>query len=111
MEDIKKVILIQIVKRKCYITDNSDLIKNRLEDIIDDAIIKITEMIGIKDNNFDFSQAGPERDLLKNYCFYVWNDKSIKEFEDNYISDILKLRHKYIVEYADKESETSINND
>lgn len=95
MSEDQKDILIQKVKRKCYITDNSKLVEAKLEDMIEDAILKVSNMIGISNKNFDFSAAGLECDLFKNYCFYVWNDKTIKEFEDSYLSDILKLRHIY----------------
>lgn len=96
MDAKQMVTLIEKVKRKCYITDNSKLINARLLDVIEDAILKVSEMIGIE-SDFDFSKSGLECELLKNYCFYVWNDKSIKEFEDAYLSDILKLRNKYLV--------------
>lgn len=93
MNEEQKNILIQKVKRKCYITDNSELITAKVQDMIDDAIIKVSDMIGISDSKFNFSDPGLECDLFKNYCFYVWNDKTIKEFEESYLSDILKLRH------------------
>lgn len=93
----QKNILIQKVKRKCYITDESNLIELRLNDIIEDAIIKVTDLIGITDNKFDYSKPGLECELLKNYCFYIWNDKTVSEFEEVYMSDILKLRHKYCI--------------
>ncbi len=93
----QKNILIQKVKRKCYITDKSSLIELRLDDIVEDAIIKITDLIGITSKNFDFSKPGLECDLFKNYCFYMWNDKTVAEFEEAYMSDILKLRHKHLI--------------
>lgn len=97
MEDSQKYILIQKIKRKCYITDESSLIENRLNDIVEDAIIKVSDLIGLSDYDFDFSISSAECELFKNYCFYMWNDKSVKEFEEAYISDILKLRHKYLI--------------
>lgn len=90
-------ILIQKVKRKCYITDKSELVEARIIDIIEDAIVKVSDLIGINNKNFDYSKASPECDLFKNYCFYMWNDKSAKDFEEAYLSDILKLRHKYLI--------------
>ena len=96
MDAKQMVTLVEKVKRKCYITDNSKLINERLLDIIEDAILKVSELIGIE-ANFDFSKAGIECELLKNYCFYIWNDKNIKEFEEAYLSDILKLRNKYLI--------------
>ncbi len=87
--------LIDMVKSKCYITDNSQLTIQRLNNIIDDAQIKINELVGVEE--IDLSKPCKARELFLNYCFYVWNDKSIKEFEENYISDILKLRHEYMV--------------
>lgn len=97
MKDEQKNILIQKLKRKCYITDNSKLINDRIEDLLNDSIIKVCDLIGISDIKFDFSKDSLESDLLKNYFFYLWNDKSIKEFEEAYLSDILKLRHHHII--------------
>lgn len=93
----EKNILTQKVKRKCYITDESELVELRIRDIIEDAIVKVSDLIGITDNKFDYSKSGLECELFKNYCFYLWNDKTIKDFEESYISDILKLRHKYMI--------------
>lgn len=90
-------ILFQKVKRKCYITDKSELVEARIIDIIEDAIVKVSDLIGIVNKNFDYSKPSPECELFKNYCFYMWNDKTAKDFEEAYLSDILKLRHKYII--------------
>lgn len=95
-EEQLKILKIK-VKRKCYITDESELIENRINDIIEDAISKLLEVLSITDNNFDFSSPGQECELFKNYCFYMWNDKSVKEFEEEYLSDILKIRHKHLL--------------
>lgn len=90
----KDQVLIKLVKNKCYITDTSDLTNNRIKTIMEDALIKVSEMIGIS-GEYDFSKPGKERELYLNYCFYMWNDKSITDFEDNYISDICKARSFY----------------
>ena len=96
-EEQLKILKIK-VKRKCYITDESELIENRINDIIEDANFKLLELLGIANKNFDFSSSGQECELFKSYCFYMWNDKSIKEFEEEYLPDILKIRHKNLLE-------------
>lgn len=103
-EEDKTPDLITIVKNKCYITDDSELIKQRFSDIIDEAKVAVADLIGVS-SDFDFSISCKERELFKNYCFYMWNDKTTKEFEENYISDILKLRHKHLVEVNIKDEE------
>lgn len=98
--------LLDLVKRKCYqVTDNdSDENILRLKDIILDAEIKVKNMIGIDDNFYKlhkktlFTEPGEERDLLLNYCFYAWNDKT-EYFKHNYLDDILSLRSKYEIKY------------
>lgn len=97
MDANQKGRLIKKVKRKCYITDKSELVEARIIDIIEDAVVKITDLIGLSDSRFDFSNPGLECELFKNYCFYMWNDKTAKDFEESYLSDILKLRHKYMI--------------
>lgn len=104
MTNEQKTTLIDKVKKKCYITDISKEITDRLTDIIDDGIIKISDKIGIV-GDFDFSKPSKERDLLLNYCFYAWND-SANEFDINYLNDIMQIRQKYeVLQNADTETE------
>ena len=62
--------LIAEVKRKCYITDTSDLTNNRLRDMIKEALPVVKRMIGVP-ADFDFEATGNEEalKLLKNYCW------------------------------------------
>lgn len=87
--------VLNIVKNKCYITDNTEETTSKVTQIIEDAIITIQNQIGINEE-FDFSKPSEERSLFLNYCYYVWND-STEEFYKNYLNDILKIRHKYEV--------------
>ena len=94
------------VKRKCYITDTSELTLSRLNDIIKDSLTKVKRMIGVS-TDFDFTEEGNEEELelFKNYCWYAWND-AINEFKDNYVDDINSLHRKHEVEqYAEEENE------
>ena len=95
--------LLEKVKRKCYITDNSNLTNDRVNDIIRSAVPKIKRMIGVK-TAFDFEADGNEEELelLLNYCWYDWNDSS-NEFKENYLDDINSLHHKHEVEQYDQE--------
>lgn len=93
--------LTNIIKEKCYIKSSDLEIDKKMENLIDDSIIKIANLIGMKEkdfNSFDFSKPGLERDLLKNYCFYAWNDNE-QEFKHNYADDIMVLRVKYETKY------------
>lgn len=93
--------LIEIVKQKCNITWNDDETNKRIEEIIEDALITVKNKVGIIED-IDFSQAGSERNLFKNYCFYEWSNK-ISEFDRNYENEIMQLRQKYEVkQYSEK---------
>lgn len=98
--------LLKLVKEKCYITDSIDeksknVIDNKVNNLIEDAKIKVAEMIGLK-HNFDFSKAGLARDLFLNYCFYAWNDVA-NEFKNNYLKDIMTARFYYGINKDDKQ--------
>lgn len=96
--------LLEKVKRKCYITDTSEITTLRLEDIITNANTKLKRLIGVSDD-FDFEAKGNEEelDLFLNYCWYDWNDAS-NEFKNNYLGDIISIRQKYeVVQYNDSE--------
>lgn len=99
--------LLEIVKRKCNITWDDEDTNNRLKEIIEDAIPELIHSLGIADPNFDFSRAGTERNLFRNYCFYEFNHR-LNEFWDNYANDIAKVRAKNDVEYY---LENEVNSD
>lgn len=97
MTDQNKTKLINLIKIKCYINSSDEAINTRLENILEDSIIKIANLIGMSNDmrdKYDFSKPSLERDLLKNYCWYAWND-SEPEFKNNYADDIMVLRSKY----------------
>ncbi len=99
--------LIKIIKEKCYISSDDKSIESRLKNIIEDAIIKVSDLIGFSEEqkeSFDFSSPSLERDLLKNYCWYSWNDHE-SEFKNNYADDIMVLRTKYEVKNELKENQ------
>lgn len=98
--------LLEKVRRKCYITDTSELTIAKLKDMLEENIPYIKRMIGIV-GEFDFEKEENQEELklLKNYCWYDWNDLS-NEFKANYLDDILSLRHKHEVnQYDEEESE------
>jgi len=93
------------VKIKCYITDTNTTTTNRLTDIITEALPKVRRMIGVE-SDFDFELEGNEEELelLKNYCWYAWNDSS-DEFKNNYLDDINSLHHKHeVAQYVEEEN-------
>lgn len=99
--------LLNEVKRKCYITDTNEITINKVKDMIKDAIPVVKRMIGLENIEFNFEDKDNEEELklLKNYCWYDWND-SINEFKDSYLDDINSLRHKWEVkQYAEEENQ------
>lgn len=85
----------RIVKQKCNITWEDEETEQRINEIIEDAIITVSDKIGTT-KEIDFSIPGKERNLFKNYCFYEWNNK-VNDFDKNYENEILQLRQKYEV--------------
>ena len=97
--------LIEQVKNRCYITDDTQITNDRLENIIKSSLTKVKRMIGVP-TDYDFEANGNEEELelFLNYCWYAWNDSS-NEFKDNYLDDINSIRHKYEVKnYVEKEN-------
>lgn len=92
------------VKRKLNVTWDDAETNARIEEIIETAIPDLTHKLGITDSEFDFSEAGPENKLFKNYCLYEWNH-CIYEFDDNYANDIAQVREKWLVKDYIAESE------
>lgn len=84
--------LYQQVARRCYVTSEDQLIVERLTSIIKNAEFNVKKLLGIFDEKFDFSLPSVENELFLNYCFYRWNNRSQKEFENNYIGDIIGIR-------------------
>lgn len=101
-------ILIEQVKRKLNITWEDSDTTARLEDIIESAIPDLIHKLGISDSDFDFSAAGAENTLFKNYCLYEWNHCK-DEFDDNYSNDIKQIQDKWDVKQYLAESESSGN--
>lgn len=92
-------LLLELAKRKLNITwDDADT-DARLEEIIADGEVELTDKIGIATENgeqFDFSKPGQERKLLLAYCLYGWNN-ALDDFDANYASDILQARERWEV--------------
>lgn len=95
--------LLDEVKRKCYITDNSDLTDKKVKDMIKTSLVKVRRMLGVS-KDFDFEEEGNEEELelFKNYCWYDWNDSS-NEFKINYLEEINSLHSKHEVEQYEEE--------
>lgn len=100
--------LIKSAKRHCKITWSDDDTEQDIVDIVEDAIPFLQHKLGIPADKVPdvFESAGDERRLFKEYCLYCWNNMK-SEFEKNYKSDILTIRHKYEVEAAKNETETT----
>lgn len=88
--------LFEQVKRKLNVTWNDADTNSRIKEIIESAIPDMIEKLGIADKSFDFSVAGAENKLFKNFCLYEWNHIS-NEFDDNYANDIAQVQRKHAV--------------
>ena len=94
-------LLFEQVKRKLNVTWEDDDTTSRIEEIIESAIPDLKHRLGILDSNFDFSVAGAENTLFKNYCLYEWNH-CLNEFWNNYAEDIAQIRAKWAVKYEEE---------
>lgn len=85
------------VKLKCFVPleENEPETLERLSILMNDAQAEVSHMIGVAED-YDFSKPGPARALYLNYMWYSFNDAQ-NEFEDNYLSDIIKCRDYYTV--------------
>ena len=94
--------LVKQVAKRCYISSEDELIQDRLLSIVNNAIFNVKSLLGISDDNYNFSTSSMENELFLNYCMYRWNNRSQKEFESNYMGDIIAIRSKNEVEYNKK---------
>ena len=85
------------ILRKLNITWSDADTDARIKEIIESAIPRMIHKLGIVDLDFDFSVAGMENDLFKNYCIYEWNHCA-NEFDDNYANDIAQVRTRHEVQ-------------
>ena len=99
------------VSKRCYVTSDDELIRDRLTSIIKNAVFNVKSILGISDENFDFSKPSMANELFLNYCMYRWNNHSQREFENNYMGDIIAIRTKNEVEYMKKLEENNENID
>lgn len=88
------------VKRKLNVTWSDTETTARIEEIIDSAIPTLKHKLGIHEPDFDFSAAGTENMLFKNYCLYEWNH-CVEEFDVNYANDIAQVRAQWDVKYKE----------
>ncbi len=97
--------LLKVAKSACSITwDDADT-NNKIESIVESAVVTLAYKLGMGDWGPEtFLEPGQTKTLFENYCLYDWN-KMLAEFDTNYKSEILQVRHKYEVENAKKENE------
>ena len=96
----------EICRDACRITWNDVDTDRRVSAITRNAASHLSDKLGIPGELSPgvFEKNGTTRMLFENYCIYAWNNRA-DEFEKNYLSDILAVRHRYEVAYA-KEKET-----
>lgn len=95
--------LISIVKRHLKITWNDADTDEEVSELVSDAVETMNHKLGIKDDDADYTKPGQERTLFKMYCMYVWN-RCVDEFDRAYLNEILQIRKKYEVKYAEETS-------
>ena len=96
------------VCRKLNITWDDDDTTARIEEIMESAVPDLKHRLGIVDPEFDFSVAGDENTLFKNYCLYEWNH-CLNEFFVNYAEMIAQVRARNDVAYYRANNEVSGN--
>lgn len=87
--------LIPEVKRKLRITYEDDEVDERVKEIVAQGEADLRDLLAIGDEDFDFSEPGPEQALLLSWCFYEWND-ALDDFQVNYAQRIAQLRDKWL---------------
>lgn len=97
-------LLFEQVKRKLNVTWEDDDTTSRIEEIIESAIPDLKHRLGIFDSEFDFTVAGAENTLFKNYCLYEWNH-CLNEFWNNYAEDIAQIRAQWAVKEVTENEE------
>jgi len=105
--------LFQTVKNHLDITWDDDSTNAKITDIIGLAANRICQYAG-EQIEFSFTEDGliasDEADLFLALCRYIYNGCSMKDFEDNYLTDILNIRNKHRIqrELADAEQKAVI---
>lgn len=95
--------LILKIKDALDITFNDDDYERKIIGIIEDAIPILRSLFGMPDElEFDWTEPGQERMLLKNYCLYALNNAT-EQFKNNYRNDLIQMRIKYEVENDSEE--------
>ncbi|MGN1156184.1 MAG: hypothetical protein ACI4TK_08410 [Agathobacter sp.] len=97
-----------ICRKACRITWMDEETDARVTSITENAVPHLHHKLGMpgEPTPGDFEKPGTLRMLFENYCLYCWNNVP-DEFEKNYRSDILTVRHRYEVEAAKNEGESS----
>ncbi len=95
--------LIKKIKDALDITFNDDDYERKIIGIIEDAIPVLRSLFGMPDElDFDWTEPGQERMLLKNYCLYALNNVT-ERFKENYQNDLIQMRIKYEVNNVSEE--------
>lgn len=85
--------LLIALKDKLNITWLEEETERKLERIVTSAQVTLNRKLGA---DIDYTQPGPEQELLLNYCMYSWNN-CLNEFDNNYFNEIMQIRQHYEV--------------
>lgn len=84
---------LELIKRHLRITFSDKDVDKNVEEIIEDATVKLNDLLG---REFDYFRPSAERRLFLAYCSYLYNDCE-EEFEPAYQRDINRIRRKAAV--------------
>ena len=95
------------VRRKLRVTWKDEATDARIDiDIIPAAEQELTNLLGIHEEDFDFSRPGTENMLFLNLCWYMW-EGAADDFEKFYAAQIGRCREKWMVKQYVEEQEES----
>ena len=95
--------LLAQVMRKLRVTWDDDDTAARVADIMETSAAALAERLGIPARaSCTFEEAGVEKALFLNLCFYAWNDAE-DEFWENYGRDVAQARRKWeVIQHAEE---------
>lgn len=85
---------LEFIKRHLNVTFSDVDNDLKIQEMIEDGIIKLQHILGKDD--VDFFKPSQERILFKSYMDYCYNNCE-EEFEEAYSSEINRIRRKYSV--------------
>jgi hypothetical protein len=97
-----------VLRKLCVTYDDPDVYERIVSDIMPSAEQDLKNLLGIKDESFDFSKPGSENHLFINWCYYEYNG-ALDDFETHYALQIGRCRDKWMVkQYAEEKAAADV---